>query len=706
MPSSSSEGGFSEIRLNPVPDCFENPPAGFTPFDVECIPIQDFNPGDIVPGGRTLLVTPYVKGIRICSGQYGQFQVLQGLGGQINRALYLGESVGRVADSIYAHEVEVPVDCDDTMEGPTEEDGGNDGDRGLAIRDRGRWYVIKLAQGGGEFEGIRTFVEAWGGQNNPYAGTDPDTYKVPAYRPFIFPRFYSGISFENPADFRKLHALPNGFSWEDNQDTLDTTIDGGTTEYSLPYGLGWARLLSPTRIGKYAWDAQFTDHHYGFEEVPDTRPTLGVEDNSIAFIKESDKDEIILAFSEPLSGFYDGEDVGGDPIVSIAPVLGQDLAPPGTSPVAEDFVTLVATADDDDPGYVAPVIQRLVYGTDNTIIVELDRDIDFNNETLSVSVTSDFVVDTSTPKQTNVSGSSDIYYKDSKFRYLPVINYSSEVMIRRELIEISGATISLTVVSGGEEIETQWYVAYTARNTGAYPFSVRVIGGNEQVRILNFTEDELEPEDWQDFNYDYPYDCNQGMPDFSPEDLDDGYGYFQEDPVAGTLYGEADCKDRMGFVINSSGRSADRYTAENNSRLTELIPLFLADCKDEDEREYRLIWRARNTTYYDQPVLITIGANNDLAVEGCDIEIKGLGFDSSPITSVPTLEPDPDGDYETGLCSGGSILGTVWVSNLISVDSEVHAGLARPLVAGTSVWSYRQYTLPGPGGYATVYIVG
>lgn len=139
---------MTTVSFPPAAGCFEDVPEGFESFRIECIAEEELRAEDYRSGGRIVYVTPYRKGSQIYPGQYGQFQVLSGHGGQIHRALYLGCGVGRDDSSLLPSKINVPerTDCA-PLKGPTEVDGGSDGDRALAIRERGRWYVVQAGGG-------------------------------------------------------------------------------------------------------------------------------------------------------------------------------------------------------------------------------------------------------------------------------------------------------------------------------------------------------------------------------------------------------------------------------------------------------------------------------------------------------------------------------------------------------------------------------
>lgn len=159
----------------PVPSCFVPDPGleVLSPVKIECLDLEDLKPSDLKAGGRVAVVQVYPSTATVCSGQYGTFQVLNGLGGQIHRALFLGASatafgtsglVGAGGPEVDLPAVDVPVDCSDELTGS---------DKALAIRDRGRWYVVRLGAKLPEIDIPETRVvtlSVVGGNNDPYQG--------------------------------------------------------------------------------------------------------------------------------------------------------------------------------------------------------------------------------------------------------------------------------------------------------------------------------------------------------------------------------------------------------------------------------------------------------------------------------------------------------------------------------------------------------
>lgn len=145
-------------------DCLPDPPEGFQPFEPDCIDDEDIDQTKIASGGRSMIVVPYDTDV--CSGQRGKFQALSGYGGQICDAIYLGNTVGRRSDpsileKLPDHQIGVCQDEEFTGEPDCllkdpDVDGGPKGDKGLAVRDKGQWYVVRL--GGEPEEAVNTAI--------------------------------------------------------------------------------------------------------------------------------------------------------------------------------------------------------------------------------------------------------------------------------------------------------------------------------------------------------------------------------------------------------------------------------------------------------------------------------------------------------------------------------------------------------------------
>lgn len=147
-------------------DCFVSPPAGFQPFEPPCVSDLEIDPSSIQTGGRAVVVVPYDEDV--CSGSKGKFQVISGFGGQICDAIFLGNTVGRretATSGLPNHRIGLFKDSEftddpDCLKRDPDVKGGPKGDRGLAVRDRGQWYVVRL--GGEPSSSVNTAV-AMGG---------------------------------------------------------------------------------------------------------------------------------------------------------------------------------------------------------------------------------------------------------------------------------------------------------------------------------------------------------------------------------------------------------------------------------------------------------------------------------------------------------------------------------------------------------------
>ena len=142
------------IQMKPVEGCLPEPPEGFQPFEPDCPTVPKFRVEKLVAGGRSVVVVPYDKDV--CSGGRGTFQIISGMGGQICDAIYLGNTVGRRATTpgLPAHGVGLQADGDtpyepDVIHRDPDVPGGPLGEKGVAVRDRGQWYVVKMGEGGG-----------------------------------------------------------------------------------------------------------------------------------------------------------------------------------------------------------------------------------------------------------------------------------------------------------------------------------------------------------------------------------------------------------------------------------------------------------------------------------------------------------------------------------------------------------------------------
>jgi hypothetical protein len=290
---------MSEITF-PVPGCFTPDPA-LDPLDpvlIECLDLQDLRPSDLKAGGRVLIVQIYPKTATCCSGQYGSFQVLNGLGGQIHRALYLGSSASAFGTSGLASSggpevdvpaVDVPVNCDDKITGD---------DRALAIRDRGRWYVTKLgagSSGGGGGAAVAVGVVLGGNAIQKLltatvpALTDPvlrATYPSPdtteneyGFLDSDFPdrRVYAYSLPETDPAGNKL-SVPIVNDWR--KYLLPKSYTLGTKLPRIPDGLCYVRIERPYTLSDgTSWDAN--------DVGPPARPGVGDQGPVKAFLSDT-----------------------------------------------------------------------------------------------------------------------------------------------------------------------------------------------------------------------------------------------------------------------------------------------------------------------------------------------------------------------------------------------------------------------------------
>ena len=211
------------IQMKPVEGCLPEPPEGFQPFEPDCPTVPKFRVEKLVAGGRSVVVVPYDKDV--CSGGRGTFQIISGMGGQICDAIYLGNTVGRRATTpgLPAHGVGLQADGDtpydpDVIHRDPEVLGGPLGEKGVAVRDRGQWYVVKMGEGGG-----------------------PPPTPVRVYYPATIKTEIAGQD-----NHWEMPESPN--NWNDFD--LPVTFEHGDdfpspAEEDLPHLVGWARLRAP-----------------------------------------------------------------------------------------------------------------------------------------------------------------------------------------------------------------------------------------------------------------------------------------------------------------------------------------------------------------------------------------------------------------------------------------------------------------------------
>jgi hypothetical protein len=262
--------------------------------EVACLGVDDLAASEIKPGGRTVLCTPYTN--KICSGQYGQWQVLTGLGGQIHRGMFVGSSVQKEASAAMPPGISAEVDKGDCCE---------PGERCIAVRDRGRWYVTKLGGDGTATRGTGLAVGLILGGNalpsdpketvtrvqpvkratypNPDTTTDEFGYldeDYPSYRPFGYtlpPYDPSGAPQGRPIvnDWRKYDLL--------------NTYKLGAKLPRIPDGLCYVRVERPYILGGKSWDANM--------DTPPPRPAAGEQKPVKALLDASSEFKFWFAYA-------------------------------------------------------------------------------------------------------------------------------------------------------------------------------------------------------------------------------------------------------------------------------------------------------------------------------------------------------------------------------------------------------------------------
>ncbi len=240
------------IALNLIlPPCSPTPsPAPIYLPNALCVPTDEVKASEIKTGSRTLLVTPYST--PIASGQYGQWQNLIGLGGQINRGFYVGSSIGKIPG--YANPgIATTVDHSDTV---------SPGTKCIAIRDRGRWYVYCPKGSAAGTSASPALVGALlGGNISPIevdpAATDTNTdtakdeqgytdAQYPADRPFSYPMAYL-----NHTGY--LYEYPRVKDW--SKYVLPVAYAVGNKLPRISDGLCYVQLQRPYTWQSQAWDA-------------------------------------------------------------------------------------------------------------------------------------------------------------------------------------------------------------------------------------------------------------------------------------------------------------------------------------------------------------------------------------------------------------------------------------------------------------------
>jgi hypothetical protein len=271
-----------------LPECWK----GAQPEEVDltvvpCLGVDEVSPTEVRAGSRTLIVTPYFPAGstgsgKICSGQYGQWQVLTGLGGQIHRGLYVGDSFKIEESTIDPPGISSEVDTNDCCSA---------GERCLAIRDRGRWYVTKMS--GGSSSATATAVAVGlvlGGNVLPCVIRDDIKYvkpqarstyptgdaaedefgfkdsDYPVYRPYAYT-----LPTVDPSGAEQSQPIVNDWRRYD----LDKNFKLGGKLPRLPDGLCYVRVERPYTIGSSAWDSN-VDRAPARPTVGDQAPVKGV----------------------------------------------------------------------------------------------------------------------------------------------------------------------------------------------------------------------------------------------------------------------------------------------------------------------------------------------------------------------------------------------------------------------------------------------
>lgn len=210
--------------------------------EITCLGVDDVSASEVKAGGRVVIVTPYDPDDegdtrKICSGQYGQWQVLTGLGGQIHRGLFVGETFKKNNSTTWAPGVVSVVDTGDCC---------LPGERALAVRDRGRWYITKLGGGGASGPGNITALVIGG--NASYADTEDLTLSA-GYsdaRTLLYKLkpdgTYAAKRMPPPVSKWAAFAVPK--TWD-----VDNQLP------RLPHGLCYVQLERPHKFQGKSWEA-------------------------------------------------------------------------------------------------------------------------------------------------------------------------------------------------------------------------------------------------------------------------------------------------------------------------------------------------------------------------------------------------------------------------------------------------------------------
>lgn len=508
---------MAEFSLPPVPGCYDGHP-GFDNFCVDCIPDADLAPGELKTGGRTVFVRPVNN--RVCAGQFGTFQVINGLGGQIYKGYYLGNShdYDQTADS--AHKIPIVSNDLDCME-PSEV--------GIAIKDRGRWYVIKLAQSAISAANIGNAVVV-GGNADPFTGSSHENAgEYGSYRPWVFAPDKGAFTpvkdiFIGTWDGR--HVLPDDYAHGDY-------LPG---EKALPSGLGFARLQRGTFIGPYAWNADRFDENTRSSAIPDQVPTL-VQ----AHFTVDDLNVIVVALTEPITLAAGATDPSHleQFLCEIVPAVGE---------VTEENTE---TLD---------VIGLSVSG--NFLRVTVSGDLPTGTDKLiRLTIPADTVEDTTGDALPNPNITASVFFGSAARCYVPILWLWAGMLKVGDLIQLGEA---VTVVDEDDE-EAIFYQVSGVTSSSDLPSGL-VIGGNQTSpafdgrhdAILSVAEVPTIPA-WDDI----PEDINYEEP---PGPLEDGYGLV--DLANGFALAEAVEGD---FVFPKPEDRRDRVLRVFNTRLPVFV---------------------------------------------------------------------------------------------------------------------------------------
>lgn len=432
--------------------CGTNPTVITLP-ELQCLPVDELKANEIKVGGRVVLVTPYKAGGQICSGQYGQWQVLTGLGGQINRGLYVGSSFSKVS-GIPNPGVTSTVDETDCCKADPDTDGGPNGDKALAIRERGRWYVVKLAQGSGVSGAPPPLCSVLGGNVPPITfkltadplNTDPlldeqgyeitpDSY--PSNRPFAFSL--------KTIESNQLLLLPRVKDW--TRFDLPLTYKIGDALPRLPDGLCYLLLERPTVLAGSSWLSRY--------DIP-----LRVAASTIAA-------PFILA-ARTVSGDVMQAKVKWSRPIALPSSPTQDLYHLTFTPYSGSPVVLTVTAVTlDSSGWITTI----TYEDPST-----STDIDPLLGTLALTVSAGAVLSTATPAVgNNTVTDTPVAYTYEKFSVAVGMNrQATQAFAFGDLVIVSPAVVALADELG---VSRNVIDIITVANAAGYPHEHLTDGG-------------------------------------------------------------------------------------------------------------------------------------------------------------------------------------------------------------------------------------